>query len=869
VFTATTFKPDEITYAWLGAIIKSERDADGNVLVFGKVTDGTVDSDEQIVDPAFAKKALAEWYTTAANVRQMHSTTMAPAGKGILLDSRPDGEYVQTKVVEPTAKLLVENDVYTGYSVGISRPRIERDSRARGGRIVGGKIVEISLVDRPANPMAKFAVLKAAGATGSLRYIGKVVLLDGQAEDAEQGEPALRIKRGMHVTAHVRDGAGNLTAVEGRVTERTKGAFAVDTSQFDPYTGVVVVDEDDVQAVYQGFAPLPTIEKAAGITHTHEHTDPATGLPHTHEHTHAFNHGDHSQTHAHGHPDTEESVADDAQQPDEKPDGDEPEVTKDGKCSKCGGFGGKHADGCSAAEVTKAFGNCKTCSGKGKIRDGNVTCPDCNGSGNASADSEPDADDSDKAAAPFPPKAAPAPPADPPAPAATPPAAPSVAPPPDPDSQAPGPADGPPPPPAKKKPFGGRFTSQKREDGTAFDVLDGDKVIGSHPTAEAAEAHKSSAIDEAKREAKAEKRAKKAANKLASAPDEDTVPWLIRRAHDFTCAAYSTDVVKEAYPAIEENGVAAALGPATRQSIYSELATAVKNDRGMGTEANSIFYLAKALQDLGDFVGGEPETTLAAREELHGAFKAENPDVGSLPTPSESITPGQFKRPYISAGHQAETGTAHAPHIPTTTHPISADQFTRGPLTDGHARTLTSKMEGFHDALTSWKPDLCRMSPMTSEGRFDSLRQPPNPIVNQIENQQSASPTQRTLPPTTPAPGEKVETTHTASDIDLAAGTKMGVNQGDLTELMTKLSDLQKKYDDLAASPDPSRSALRGVAGTATKGAKITKLATMGSQKGSRKRAEKIEAWREMSASPDANLRIYAQDRLRRARVDI
>ena len=59
MFTATTFKPDEITYAWLGAIIKSERDADGNVLVFGKVTDGTVDSDEQIVDPAFAKKALA------------------------------------------------------------------------------------------------------------------------------------------------------------------------------------------------------------------------------------------------------------------------------------------------------------------------------------------------------------------------------------------------------------------------------------------------------------------------------------------------------------------------------------------------------------------------------------------------------------------------------------------------------------------------------------------------------------------------------------------------------------------------------------------------------------------------------------------
>ena len=158
--------------------------------VYGKVTDGSVDTDEQIVDPVFARKALAEWYDTGANVRQMHATTLPPAGKGVLLEHHEgDGEWVRTKVVEPVAVKLVDEGVYTGYSVGISRPRIERSMKARNGIINGGKIVEISLVDRPALPAAKFAILKAAGPRGKLEFVGKVVLLDEPETVAKMPKP--------------------------------------------------------------------------------------------------------------------------------------------------------------------------------------------------------------------------------------------------------------------------------------------------------------------------------------------------------------------------------------------------------------------------------------------------------------------------------------------------------------------------------------------------------------------------------------------------------------------------------------------------------------------------------------------------------
>jgi pSer/pThr/pTyr-binding forkhead associated (FHA) protein len=53
--------------------------------------------------------------------------------------------------------------VLKGFSIGIRAPRIVRDNKAANGRIIDGQIVEVSLVDRPANPNAKLMLAKSNG----------------------------------------------------------------------------------------------------------------------------------------------------------------------------------------------------------------------------------------------------------------------------------------------------------------------------------------------------------------------------------------------------------------------------------------------------------------------------------------------------------------------------------------------------------------------------------------------------------------------------------------------------------------------------------------------------------------------------------
>lgn len=153
--------PDQLTYSF--PITKVETAANGDVFVWGKATDGTIDSDDQIVDPEWSAKALEKWLTTGANVRVMHSAKHLPAGIGVEVDTTgSDGHWVRSEVVEPTAKLLVQKKVLQAYSVGISNPKIIRDTRAKGGRIVGGDIHELSLVDRPANKNCGITLVKRA-----------------------------------------------------------------------------------------------------------------------------------------------------------------------------------------------------------------------------------------------------------------------------------------------------------------------------------------------------------------------------------------------------------------------------------------------------------------------------------------------------------------------------------------------------------------------------------------------------------------------------------------------------------------------------------------------------------------------------------
>lgn len=140
-------------------IIKAEKQADGTLKVYGKATDDSIDIDKQICDPSWLKRAMPDWFTSGGNIREQHSNIAA--GVATDYEEKEDGHYITALVVDPTSVKKVETGVLKGFSIGIRGPRVIRDNKAAGGRIVDGQIVEVSIVDRPANPNAKLTIAKA------------------------------------------------------------------------------------------------------------------------------------------------------------------------------------------------------------------------------------------------------------------------------------------------------------------------------------------------------------------------------------------------------------------------------------------------------------------------------------------------------------------------------------------------------------------------------------------------------------------------------------------------------------------------------------------------------------------------------------
>ena len=147
-------------HVYAADIVKTARTSDGDLEVYGKATGPDLDLDRQVCDPAWLAKAMPDWFATGGNIREQHSQIAA----GVATDLEKAGEswMVRSLVVDPTSARKVETGVLKGYSVGISNPRIVKDATAPGGRIVDGQIIEVSLVDRPANPTCTLTLAKAA-----------------------------------------------------------------------------------------------------------------------------------------------------------------------------------------------------------------------------------------------------------------------------------------------------------------------------------------------------------------------------------------------------------------------------------------------------------------------------------------------------------------------------------------------------------------------------------------------------------------------------------------------------------------------------------------------------------------------------------
>ena len=141
------------------AIIKADKQEDGSLMVYGKATDDSIDMDNQICDATWLDSAMPQWFKSGGNIREQHSNIAAGVAKEY--EAKTDGHYITAHVVDPVSVKKVEAGVLKGFSIGIKAPRVVRDTKAANGRIVDGQIIEVSLVDRPANPNAKLIMAKS------------------------------------------------------------------------------------------------------------------------------------------------------------------------------------------------------------------------------------------------------------------------------------------------------------------------------------------------------------------------------------------------------------------------------------------------------------------------------------------------------------------------------------------------------------------------------------------------------------------------------------------------------------------------------------------------------------------------------------
>lgn len=139
-------------------ISKVEPQDDGTLKVWGYASSEAIDSDGETILAGAMKAALPDYMKFGA-VREMHQPLAA--GTAIEANVEEDGRtYFGAHVVDPLACKKVETGVYKGFSIG---GKVTGRDDMNKSIITGLKLVEISLVDRPANPEAIITVFKAEG----------------------------------------------------------------------------------------------------------------------------------------------------------------------------------------------------------------------------------------------------------------------------------------------------------------------------------------------------------------------------------------------------------------------------------------------------------------------------------------------------------------------------------------------------------------------------------------------------------------------------------------------------------------------------------------------------------------------------------
>jgi hypothetical protein len=776
--------PDLVYHSF--PIEKFERDeATGTLYVYGKATDPTVDSDEQIVDADWSAAAMEAWFKSGPNVRVMHNPTAMPAGSGVKVEINRDGDgghWVKAAVDEPTAKLMVERRHLRAFSVGIARPLIVQDvtGKARGGIIKGGELAEISLVDRPANRSCYVEIAKSAG-DGSCEFTGKVF---GGDDFLAKGTVNVDVPKGASITfspedlkkllGHRRE-AEEREAAKAEEPDAAKGDLSAADRARLPASSFAYTDSNG-----EGHLPV----------HDEGHVRSALGRFGQQQ----FEDGASKQKAA-------RKIIARAKEMGISVDEDSDVAQAAGKVAQPDGV--KAADGGGKKP-------CGLCKGKGKIRGGALECPRCHGDGKIAA-GEPDEHDEvqDKDAEPDLAKGArdcgkcgKSHDADSPAkfcagcgtklPAAS-------AKEQDPDVAKAGSADGddddsgqdgdaggdgpdddddgnddgpaskaaaPAAPDAKPKipcpacgkqvkpkaafcpKCGGGMKADKAGKPTPADGVTGEHAaqIPAHrePDGPYIESYEHDAGLPTDPDGPYLRDAAKAASDRIDALG---VPYPLGALHDHLCPAYAPGTAAKAHPDY----------PLSAVDVGDWMAKALEAAAGAPLEdaarAQALWQHAVTLKS------ADPEALAEVSAELHKAFADANPGPGTYPAPGE-ISAQSYRRPYLTAGHAAPSPQQDGPNtavIPPSGG-ITATDYTRGYLDAGHAddspqnkadggnppqpgasnsgRTFyrnTSRdnakaaMQAMHDHIAQTFPDLCPMKDDPNAGHAPAPSPLPRP----------------------------------------------------------------------------------------------------------------------------------------------
>jgi len=139
-----------------GEISKTEELDDGTIKVWGFASSESVDSDGETITADAMKAALPDYMKFGA-VREMHQAKAA--GTAIEAEVQEDGRtYFGAHIVDAEAVKKVKAKVYKGFSIGGKATGRDELNKTIVNAL---KLVEVSLVDRPANPDAVFTMYKA------------------------------------------------------------------------------------------------------------------------------------------------------------------------------------------------------------------------------------------------------------------------------------------------------------------------------------------------------------------------------------------------------------------------------------------------------------------------------------------------------------------------------------------------------------------------------------------------------------------------------------------------------------------------------------------------------------------------------------